>query len=121
MNAIEEKMITNAETLKLLEAREKFQDAPLSRMQMITVDFLKKETSKINVKKEKEVAEMLAKQVPSLKEFHIISILNCPPKDAEDVDVIFSKERISLDKAAKDKIVEIVKPVFKESKKTQKK
>ena len=121
MNIIEEKLITNEETLKMLKEREKVKDASLSRMQMITIDFLKKEISKFNKNNETEIAKKLAEEIPLLKEIHIISILNCLPKDKEDIDVLFSKERISLDTESKDKIIELVKPLFKESNKSQKK
>ncbi|MCK5040455.1 MAG: hypothetical protein KAR87_05810 [Candidatus Aenigmarchaeota archaeon] len=117
MNIIEEKLTTNTQTLKILEDREKNQENPLSRMQMISLDFLKKATEKLKAKEENGIIEKLKSEVPVLKENHIIAILNCPPKDEEDVDVLFSKERLSLEKDSAAKIVEIVKPFFIEIKK----
>ncbi|MCK5176760.1 MAG: hypothetical protein KAQ92_03480, partial [Candidatus Aenigmarchaeota archaeon] len=99
METLEEKTTTNLDAFEIIKERESTQEAPLSRMQMITLDYLAKTTSQFNAKNKKEVAQKLANEIPKLKEDQIIAILNCVPKDEEDIDVLFSKERINLEKS----------------------
>ena len=113
MDVIEEKTITNLDAFEIIKKRESTQEAPLSRMQMITLDYLAKTTSQFNEKNKKEIAEKLGNEISKLKEDHIIAILNCVPKDEEDLDVLFSKERINLEKSELTQIVQIVKPFIK--------
>ncbi|OYT34950.1 MAG: hypothetical protein B6U87_01230 [Candidatus Aenigmarchaeota archaeon ex4484_52] len=107
MEIIEKKPITLLEAKEILNKREKNEEKELSHMQSITLEFLRKKTSKLDIKKQKEIYEKLNKEVPELKENQIISILNTPPKDVDELDVIFSKERIILDKPKKEKIIKI--------------
>ncbi|MCK5477223.1 MAG: hypothetical protein KAI55_04855 [Candidatus Aenigmarchaeota archaeon] len=113
MDVIEEKTITNLDAFEIIKKRESTQEAPLSRMQMITLDYLAKTTSQFNEKNKKEIAEKLANEISKLKEDYIIAILNCVPKDEDDVEVLFSKERINLEKSELTQIVQIVKSFIK--------
>ena len=109
MEILEQKPITNLEAKKIMDKKEKDEIRQLTYMQSISLEFLRKATAKINLKAQEEIAKKLQGEIPILKENHIASILNKPPKDIDDVDVLFSKERIMLDKSMKEKIVKIMK------------
>jgi len=105
MEVLKERLITNAEALKILEKREK--KGELTYEQKKSLEILKK-FSKISEDKAKKLAEELRK-IEKLRERHIIAIVNLLPEDRDDLRVIMHKDYGLLDEEEKIQILETVK------------
>ena len=107
-------LITNVEAKLILQAtdrRNKDVDeaVELGHEQKVTLDYLRN-VAKVN-KSDIEDAKKKLTELGVLKEHQIIMLLNLLPKDKDEIDVIFQKERTTLTKDQIEKILEIVKKV----------
>ncbi len=125
LKTISETPVTFAEAKSVLEGKEKElkkNERELGHEQRITLEYLRvipildKNTSE-------ETAKNLLEAVPTLKEHQVIMIIDTLPDCEEDVEVLFAKERLKLDKDQIVKVAEIIKKVkpAKVAKKTEKK
>ena len=114
MKKISSGLITNVEAKLILQAtdrRNKDVDeaVELGHEQKVTLDYLRNfaKASKSDLEEgKKKLAELGV-----LKEHQIIMLLNLLPKNKDEIDVIFQKERTTLTKDQTEKILDIVKKV----------
>lgn len=97
--------MTQSEARAILEARESIAE-PLYE-QRIALDIIHKFT-KITEEQGLEMLNRLEEGVPRIKEDNIVKIIDIMPTDKEDLNLIFSKERIILTDDEVNKILEIV-------------
>ncbi|MBN1786682.1 MAG: DNA-directed RNA polymerase subunit F [Candidatus Methanofastidiosa archaeon] len=102
---VDERNVTQAEAKSILEDREKLSE-PLYE-QRIALEIIHKFT-KISKDQASEMSKRMADEVPRIKEENVVKIIDLMPKDKEDLNVIFSKERIILTDDEIGKILEIV-------------
>lgn len=107
-------LITNVEAKLILQAadrrnKEIDEKLELGHEQKVTLDYLRN-FAKVNKSDIEEGKKKLA-ELGVLKEHQIIMLLNLLPKNKEELDVIFQKERTTLNKEQIEKILEIIKKV----------
>ncbi len=102
---IDEKNVTQAEARIFLEDREL--GGELLYEQKTALDIIRYFTH-ISKEQALEMVTRLAEDVPRIKDENIIKIVDLMPEDEEDLNVIFSKERIILTDDEMAKILEIV-------------
>lgn len=114
MHKLESVLITNVEAKLILQAadrrnKEEDADAELGHEQKITLDYLRNfaKASKADIEEAKKKLDELG----FLKEHQVIMLLNCLPKNKDEVDVIFLKERATLNEEQTGKILAITKKV----------
>ncbi len=125
LKTISETLVTFAEAKSMLEGKEKElkkNERELGHEQMITLEYLRS-IPMLDKKTSDETAKDLLEAVPTLKEHQVIMIINTLPDCEEDVEVLFAKERLKLEKDQMKKVAEIIKKVkpAKAVKKTEKK
>ncbi len=125
LKTISETPVTFAEAKSVLEGKEKElkkNERELGHEQRITLEYLRV-IPILDKKTSEETAKNLLEAVPTLKEHQVIMIINTLPDCEEDVEVLFAKERLKLDKDQIVKVAEIIKKVkpAKVAKKTEKK
>ncbi|MEA2004428.1 MAG: hypothetical protein U9O53_05765 [archaeon] len=125
LKTISETPVTFSEAKTVLEKNEKELkkiEKELGHEQKITLEYLRvipildSETSEATAKD-------LLEAVPTLKEHQVIMIINTLPDCEEDVEVLFAKERLKVEKDQMVKIADIIKKVkpAKVARKTEKK
>jgi len=102
---INEQNVTQAEAKTILETREAIAE-PLYE-QRIALGLIHKFTN-ITTEQASEMTTRLSEEVPRIKNENIVKIIDLLPKDNDDLNVIFSKERIILTDDEVTKILEIV-------------
>ncbi|MCK5593941.1 MAG: hypothetical protein KAI18_01730 [Candidatus Aenigmarchaeota archaeon] len=113
LKTISETPVTFADAKKMLEAKEAQlheNDKELGHEQRITLEYLRT-VPILETKVAEETAKALIEAVDILKEHQVMTLVNILPDCVEDVDLIFAKERIKLDKDQTNKIVDIIKQV----------
>lgn len=113
LKTISETPVTFAEAKNMLEAKEAQlheNDKELGHEQKITLEYLRT-VPILETKVAEDTAKALIEAVDTLKEHQVMTLVNILPDCAEDVDLIFAKERIKLDKDQTNKIVDIIKQV----------
>ncbi|NOQ56353.1 MAG: hypothetical protein GQ477_06135 [Nanohaloarchaea archaeon] len=113
LKTISEKPITFAEAKSILEAKEAQlheNDKELGHEQKITLEYLRT-ISVLDQKIAEDTAKELIEAVPILKDHQIMMLVNVLPDCEDDVDIIFAKERVKLDKDQTKKIAEIIKKI----------
>lgn len=105
MKVIETKPISMAEAKEILSSREKKKE--LTYEQKIALEHLNKFT-KLTPEKAKKLAEELS-GVLRMSQETLIQILNLLPKNADELRMIFSREKFSLKEDEINKILELVK------------
>lgn len=114
MRKLESVLVTNVEAKLIIQAadrrnKEGDKDAELGHEQKIALDYLRN-FAKAN-KSDIEEAKKKLDELGFLKEHQVIMLLNMLPQNKEDLDVIFSKERATLNEEQLGKIISITKKV----------
>ena len=114
MRKLESTMITNVEAKLILQATDRrnkdiSEEAELGHEQKVTLDYLRN-FAKAN-KSDVEEAKKKLDELGFLKEHQVITLLNQLPKNKEELEVIFQKERLSLNEEQITKILSTVKKV----------
>ncbi|MCK4808107.1 MAG: hypothetical protein KAS90_00640 [Candidatus Aenigmarchaeota archaeon] len=125
LKTISETPVTFAEAKSVLESKEKELkniERELGHEQRITLEYLRV-IPILDKKTSDETAKTLLEAVPTLKEHQVIMIIDTLPDCEEDVEVLFAKERLKLEKDQMVKVAEIIKKVkpAKAARKTEKK
>ncbi|MCK5042605.1 MAG: hypothetical protein KAJ20_03925 [Candidatus Aenigmarchaeota archaeon] len=125
LKTISETPVTFAEAKSVLESKEKELkniERELGHEQRITLEYLRV-IPILDKKTSDETAKNLLEAVPTLKEHQVIMIIDTLPSCEEDVEVLFAKERLKLEKDQMVKVAEIIKKVkpAKAARKTEKK
>ncbi|MHC1609731.1 MAG: RNA polymerase Rpb4 family protein [Candidatus Methanofastidiosia archaeon] len=102
---IDDKYITQSHAKEILRQREEVGE--LLYEQKTALNTIQKFT-KISSEQAEEMMTRLAEEVPRIKVENIIKIIDLMAQDKEDLNVIFSKERIILTEDEITKIVDIV-------------
>jgi DNA-directed RNA polymerase subunit F len=108
MDVISEKLVTDAEAKRIIEARKK-EVEELKYVQKNTLGILKK-FIKIDPKKAEELIAELQK-IEKLRERHIISIVNTLPQDTDDLRTVLQKEYSSLSDEEVGLILQAIKKI----------
>ncbi len=103
---VEAKLILQAADRRNKEIDEKLE---LGHEQKVTLDYLRN-VAKVN-KSDIEDGKKKLSDLGILKEHQIMMLLNLLPKNKEEIEVIFAKERTTLTKDNIEKILDIVKKV----------
>jgi len=104
MEIVGEEDVSNASAKDLMEARKKERD--LVYEQKICLDYLEK-TCRLTPSKMNDIAADLSK-IAILKPRYIALIVNVLPDTEDEVEALFSKERINLKKEETKQIVDII-------------
>jgi len=117
MKIVESKPITHVEAEDVLTKLET-EKKQLGYEQKITLDYLRahKTASKKDIK---DAIESLSK-IEGLKDHQVISIVNLMPKDEDEVNAIFMKERVKLEKDRIPKILAVIDSIRPKEKKKEK-
>jgi DNA-directed RNA polymerase subunit F len=105
MNVIETNPTSMAESKEILSSREKKKE--LSYEQKLALEHLNKFT-KLSPEQAKKLLEELS-GVLRMSQETMVQILNFLPKNADELRMIFSREKFSLKEDEINKILEIVK------------
>ncbi len=105
MNIKDEKVVSWAESKKILSEKEKSRE--LAYEQKNALDHLRK-FCKLPEKKQDKVMEEL-RGIEKLKERHIVSIMNFLPENQNELRTLFANDRLVLTEDDKKKILKIVK------------
>jgi len=105
MNVIETKPVSMAEAKDILSSREKKKE--LSYEQKLALEHLNKFT-KLSPEHAKKLLEELS-GVLRMSQETMVQILNFLPKNADELRMIFSREKFSLKEDELNKILEIIK------------
>lgn len=92
--------------LEILEILSERDEDELKNTQQAVVEFLRKNTKISDRESLKELVTEL-EEVESLKQKHILKLLELLPTHVEELDSLFSKERLKLSDAEKEQIIEI--------------
>lgn len=101
---VEEKPISFAETLKILE--EKKEDEELEFEQRLAYDFVQKFSQLSSEETEEMMEELL--EIPKIRKHQAVILANNMPETKEDINLIFAKERTTLREETIDQILEII-------------
>ncbi len=101
---IEEKPISFAETLDILEDKKKGEE--LEFEQRLAYDFVQK-FSQLSVEKTEEMMEELL-EIPKIRKHQAVILANNMPETKEDIRLIFAKERTTLREETVEDILEII-------------
>lgn len=107
----------NVTAVSFTEARnilDKIPEESLGYEQKITLEYLKTR-SKVS-KKDLEAAIEELKGIEGVKDTHIAQLLSLFPKDADEVKIMFMKDRTALEDSAVKKILEAIDKVRPEKK-----
>jgi DNA-directed RNA polymerase subunit F len=105
MKVIETKPVSMAEAKDILSSREKKKE--LSYEQKLALEHLNKFT-KLSQEQAKKLLEELS-GVLRMSQETMVQILNFLPKNADELRMIFSREKFSLKEDELNKILEIIK------------
>ena len=105
MKVLSERLITNAEALEILRQREK--KGELRYEQKNALENLKK-FAKLSAQQAQELATKL-RQLPKLREKHIVALLNLLPQDREELRVVLYKDFTLFSDKELDQILEVLK------------
>jgi DNA-directed RNA polymerase subunit F len=105
MKVIETKPVSMAEAKDILSSREKKKE--LSYEQKLALEHLNKFT-KLKQEDAKKLLEELS-SVLRMSQETVVQILNFLPKNADELRMIFSREKFSLKEDEINKILEIIK------------
>jgi DNA-directed RNA polymerase subunit F len=104
-------LVKNSTPISFAQAKtilDKKNEDNLGHEQKITIDYLRKKEL-LDLKIAQELEKELHEKVPILKDYQIIAIINLMPKDVDDINTLFMKERINLTKEQIEEILKIVK------------
>ncbi|MBW6462240.1 MAG: hypothetical protein K0B07_04300 [DPANN group archaeon] len=110
LKTLSETPVTFAEAKSMLEAKEIMlheNDKELGHEQRITLEYLRT-IAVLDINVAKETSKELIEAVPILKDHQVMMLVNLLPDCADDVELIFAKERIKLDIDQTKKIVDII-------------
>ncbi|MEM2908048.1 MAG: RNA polymerase Rpb4 family protein [Candidatus Hadarchaeales archaeon] len=99
-----EKVITLAEVLEILEKQKKHGE--LGYGQRLTFDYAQK-FAKLDAGKARELVGELLK-LGNLKEHQAVALVDLMPETKEDIQLIFSKERVRLGEEDIQKILDLI-------------
>ncbi len=99
-----EKVITLAEVLEILEKQKKHGE--LGYGQRLAFDYAQK-FAKLDAGKARELVEELLK-LGNLKEHQAVALVDLMPETKEEVQLIFSKERVRLGEEDIQKILDLI-------------
>jgi DNA-directed RNA polymerase subunit F len=99
-----ERAITLAEVLEILEKQKK--RGELDYGQRLTFDYAQK-FAKLDAKRARQLVEELLK-LGNLKEHQAVALVDLMPETKEDVQLIFSKERVRLGEEDIQKILDLI-------------
>ena len=102
---LDERNVTQAEARAIIEERELAEE--LLYEQKVALDIIRYFTH-LPPEQAREMVERLGEEVPRIKEESIVKIVDLMPSDKEDLNVIFSKERVILTDDEVAKILEVV-------------
>ncbi|MCK4828892.1 hypothetical protein KA005_74900 [bacterium] len=114
MKIIDTKPITYGEAKEILSKMEKEKEPGYE--QKITLEYLRTRTM-LNKKDAKSATGELSK-IEGLKEHQLVALISLLPKDENEINTLFMKERVKLEK---DKIAEIARIIKKVRPKEKKK
>ena len=100
----DKKVVTLAEVKEILDERQK--DGELSPEQKLSLEHASK-FSRIDSKKAKKLVKELI-ELGFVSEINAVKIADIMPSNADDVRLIFSKERASVEKKDIEKILSVV-------------
>jgi DNA-directed RNA polymerase subunit F len=103
----EGRLLTLAEVKEHLEEAERTR-GELSYEQKLALDHARTFATRLSGEKARELVERLRKVSEKVSESHAVKIADLLPTHADDVRVIFAKERFQLEKDEMDKILETV-------------
>ncbi|MDY6778098.1 MAG: hypothetical protein SVU32_05495 [Candidatus Nanohaloarchaea archaeon] len=92
--------------IKALEALSDLEEDEMDHAQQIGLEYLKRN---LRIKEQESFDELVGEleQVDSLKEQHILKLLEVLPTHEEEVNALFSKERVKLDDDEIEQIIEV--------------
>lgn len=97
---------TYSDGIRALEVLNEREDDELSHAQQIGLEYLRKNLKIKDRESFEEIREELA-EIESIKDKHVPKLLELLPEEPEEVETIFSKERVKLDDSDIERIVEI--------------
>jgi DNA-directed RNA polymerase subunit F len=100
----DKKVVTLAEVKEILDERQK--DGELSPEQKLSLEHASK-FSRVDSKKAKKLVKELI-ELGFVSEINAVKIADIMPSNADDVRLIFSKERASVEKKDIEKILSVV-------------
>ncbi len=100
----DKKMVTLAEVKDILMEKQK--DGELTAEQKLALDHVQK-FSRVDSKKSKKLVKELA-ELGFVSEVNAVKLADIMPSTADDVRLIFSKERASVEKKDIEKILSVV-------------
>ncbi len=113
MKIIDTEQITFSDAKDILTKIEK--EKELGYEQKITLEYIRTRTI-LTKKDTKSTIEQLSK-IEGLKEHQIIALINYLPKDEDEINTLFMKERVKLEKEKITKIAKIINKVRPKQKK----
>ncbi|MEM2889819.1 MAG: RNA polymerase Rpb4 family protein [Candidatus Hadarchaeum sp.] len=102
---VKEKPVPLAEVLGILEKVKK--EGELEYWQRLTYDYAQK-FAKVKPKEAQELMEELLK-MDKIKEHLAVAIIDLMPESKEDLELLFSKERVKLEEDEANRVLELVK------------
>ena len=103
----EGRLVTLAEVKELLEEAERAR-GELSYEQKLALEHARSFAIRLTAAQSRELVERVRKASDKVSEGHAVKIADLLPTHADDVRVIFAKERFQLEKDEIDKILETV-------------
>jgi DNA-directed RNA polymerase subunit F len=103
----EGRLVTLAEVKEWLEESER-QRGELSYEQKLALDHARTFATRLTAAQSRDLVARLTKVSPRVTEAHAVKIADLLPTHADDVRVVFAKERFQLEKDEMDKILEAV-------------
>ncbi len=113
LKTVSEVPVTFAKAKDILQGKEKErknEERELGHEQHITLEYLRS-IPMLDKKVAEDIAKELIEAIPTLKEHQVIMIIDTLPDCDEDVELLFAKERMKLDKEQIKKVAEIIKKV----------
>ncbi len=102
---ISEIIVTTPDVRRILEELEKKEE--LEYEQRITLDY-SRNFALVSSTDAKKMADELIKNVERLKDTHIASIINILPRNADEIRLLFAKERYKLEDKEINSILDVV-------------
>lgn len=103
MKLLESKPVNFVEAKNILDKK----GEDLGYEQKITLEYLRKYV-KVDDNEIKKLSDELKKELPDLKDYQVVMIIEILPKDKDDVKTLFMKERTNLTDEQIDKILKIL-------------
>ncbi len=102
---VSEKIVTMADVRKILENLEKKEE--LEYEQRITLDY-SRNFSLVSPTDAKKMAKEINKAIDRLKDSHIATIINILPRNADEIRMLFAKDRYKLEEKEIKSVLSIV-------------